>query len=150
MKKLNNKGFSMVELIIVIAIMAILVGAIAPTLIKYIKKSRRSADLNNGQTIAAAFQEAAANPDAADGLPTSVTTYKLGDFYASGGAVSTNFDTEFKSILGTAPKVKLVSGTADYYIKYDPSNNSVVVFANTTNTDANHVYPDASGVYSSN
>ena len=30
MKKTNNKGFSLVELIIVIAIMAILAGAIAP------------------------------------------------------------------------------------------------------------------------
>ena len=36
----NNKGFSLVELIIVIAIMAILVGVIAPQLILYIEKSR--------------------------------------------------------------------------------------------------------------
>ena len=42
MKKTNNKGFSLVELIIVIAIMAILAGAIAPALIRYIDKSRKS------------------------------------------------------------------------------------------------------------
>ncbi|MBO6205612.1 MAG: prepilin-type N-terminal cleavage/methylation domain-containing protein, partial [Lachnospiraceae bacterium] len=36
----NNKGFSLVELIIVIAIMAILVGVMAPQLIKYIEKSK--------------------------------------------------------------------------------------------------------------
>ena len=142
MKKLNNKGFSMVELIIVIAIMAILVGAIAPTLIKYIKKSRRSADLNNGQTIAAAFQEAAANPDAADVLPsTGSSTYTVNNLVAG----TDNFCTEFKSILGTTPKSKLISG--DFSITYVPANNSVEVWVSST---ANQVYPTPAGAYASN
>jgi type IV pilus assembly protein PilA len=38
----SNSGFSLVELVIVIAIMAVLAGALAPALIKYIKKSRES------------------------------------------------------------------------------------------------------------
>lgn len=41
MKKYDG-GFSLVELIIVIAIMAVLAGALAPMLIKYIQKSRDS------------------------------------------------------------------------------------------------------------
>lgn len=38
--KKNNKGFSLVELIIVIAIMVALVAVMAPTFIKYVQKSR--------------------------------------------------------------------------------------------------------------
>ena len=44
MKKMNNKGFSLVELIIVIAIMAVLVGVLAPQFLKYVEKSREGKD----------------------------------------------------------------------------------------------------------
>jgi len=44
MKKMNNKGFSLVELIIVVAIMAVLVGVLAPQYIKYLDKSKVGAD----------------------------------------------------------------------------------------------------------
>lgn len=40
----NNKGFSLVELIVVIAIMAVLVGIMAPQLIRYIENARVSSD----------------------------------------------------------------------------------------------------------
>ena len=45
MKKLNNKGFSLVELIIVIAIMAILVGVVGAQVIPYLERSREGKDL---------------------------------------------------------------------------------------------------------
>lgn len=41
----NNKGFSLVELIIVIAIMAVLVGVIGTQVIPYIEKSRQARDI---------------------------------------------------------------------------------------------------------
>ena len=50
----NNKGFSLVELIIVIAIMAVLIGVLAPQYLKYVEKSRVSSD----ETAIAAVREA--------------------------------------------------------------------------------------------
>jgi type IV pilus assembly protein PilA len=48
----NNKGFSLVELIIVIAIMAVLVGVLAPQFIKYVENSRQSTDVQNIDQVA--------------------------------------------------------------------------------------------------
>ena len=55
MKKLNNKGFSLVELIIVIAIMAILVGVVGTQVIPYLENSRKAKD----QQILSAWNTAA-------------------------------------------------------------------------------------------
>ncbi len=51
-KKNSNKGFSLVELIIVIAIMAVLLGVLTPALIKYVRKSRRVVDVDAANKIA--------------------------------------------------------------------------------------------------
>lgn len=63
MKKMNNKGFSLVELIIVIAIMAVLMGVLAPSLLKYVEDSRKQTDetamaeVENAAKIALSVEE---------------------------------------------------------------------------------------------
>ena len=45
MKRLNNKGFSLVEFIIVIAIMAVLVGIVGTQVLPYIDKAKEAKDI---------------------------------------------------------------------------------------------------------
>ena len=119
---MKNKGFSLVELIIVIAIMAILAAAIAPALIRYIDKSRRSDDVAAGETINTATQAALANEEAYDEIqtriPTSGSPVTLATAQADGshpftiiGSAAPTFLEEINSSCGgNAPKLKYTEG----------------------------------------
>ena len=50
-KRKTDKGFSLIELIIVIVVMAILVAILAPQFMKHIEKSRRVRDIEDAQRI---------------------------------------------------------------------------------------------------
>lgn len=54
----RNRGFSLIELIIAIAILVILTGLLAPQFMKYIEKSRKAACDNNIDVILQEFQVA--------------------------------------------------------------------------------------------
>lgn len=51
LRVLNSKGFSLLELIIVITIMAVLVGIVAPMYMKYVESSRCSDDIQTAVEI---------------------------------------------------------------------------------------------------
>ena len=95
----NNKGFSLVELIIVIAIMAILVGVMAPQLIKWIEKSNVSADAQLCDTVRQAITTAMSDPtvlaDTAYVAPTG--SGSLTSICASAG---TTFKSALEETLG--------------------------------------------------
>lgn len=79
-KRLGNKGFSLVELIVVIAIMAVLVGVLAPQFIRYVEKSRQSTDITNLDSIKQVVESYYADKEGA-ALPSSVKISVSGGVY---------------------------------------------------------------------
>ena len=134
-KSLNNKGFSLVELIIVIAIMAVLVGVLAPQFLGYVKKSRVSTDIQNAQQIASAVAVQIADDESTGSTTTGFAIPATGALTTVG---SSNWPT---AQLGTIPSVKVsVSGsTLSFKYTIDP-NSSVKVYI-TDGTNDVELYP---------
>ena len=126
-RELNNKGFSLIELIVVIAIMAILVGAIAPQVTKYIKRARVAQDQQTLSTVYTAVTTGLADI-AIEGKTTTgwdntkTLDAQTGDLANAVKAIlSDTLDVTVKSDEGTA-------GNADgkITVAIDSSNNVVV------------------------
>ncbi len=119
MKKIrkSNKGFTLVELIIVIAIIAVLAAVAAPQYVKWVEKSKVSADeANLGNVLAAVQVEAAETTPSAGTISIAANgtinygTTGLGgaDDYMTG-----SFELESSTYSGGASIV--VAGDADGY-----------------------------------
>lgn len=120
-KSLNNKGFSLVELIIVMAIMAVLVGALAPQYVKYLDKSKVSVDTQVAGAVQEAMTITLLDPAIDDtAKPSADSSGKYGE----GGTA--DFWNEINDIMGAASHDDLVSK-----LEYDTTTND------TTNTDNN-------------
>lgn len=127
MKKItkNNKGFSLIELIIVIAIMAVLVAIIAPNLTRYLGSSKSETDKKNLDEVKQQVFNAISDASAKEIAVTAKTGITVG---ASGGTVTVtggmgnSFDDILKTVLkGCTTKSKEDPGKKK--IKFDISGS---------------------------
>ena len=124
-KQKNNKGFSLVELIVVIAIMAVLIGVLAPQLMKYVEKSREATDIQNCDSIASALKAYYADKeDQTDDVTINVTSTGVSETsdpaVKDAGMVKTKL--KGKNWSNIAIKYKPADGSIEYTITEDPTN----------------------------
>lgn len=108
LKKLMNmkkkKGFTLIELIVVLVIMAILAAAAIPTMMGYVEKARSSQYLAEGRAVYVAAQAGAT------------------EGYGKGGEPANNVAIIETKISDAAPAEPATTATADqkmvYYVKY--------------------------------
>jgi type IV pilus assembly protein PilA len=124
MKK-NNNGFSLVELIIVIAIMAVLVGVLAPQFIKYVEQSRRSRDIQTAQEIRESVLAAIA-----DGKLTGATT---GSVSIGTGVLTVGSGNSIDTIAAgdTLTASGSIAKDSTFCVSYDAVNGTCVVGVST-------------------
>ena len=134
MKKMNNKGFSLVELIVVIAIMGVLMVVLAPQYLRYVEKSRlqkdNSAIAEVAENIKIALAEQQVYEKVSSGTTVSVTS--------SGVTTSapTELKTELTNTIGSLTDVKLTSNaykgaTVTLTITVDSTTNNTFVVTGT-------------------
>ena len=131
MKKLSNenKGFSLVELIIVIAIMAILVAIIGSQVIPYMEKSRVSKDMSTLDTVYTSLQTVIADEAITTDFSTPYGT-PSGDWTATADAAlqtligfnDTDLTDKFKSKGAKGSAVQL-------QLSFDGSTPIIIVTA---------------------
>ena len=130
-KEMNNKGFSLVELIIVVAIMAVLIGVLAPAYLQYVEKSKKTKDCGTIGSVLDAIEIVAADPAVTWTAGTGFTvTISPGTTAASYGSLA----TEIGAIVPAA-KTTLGSSWSAVSFEATKGNNGIVTFTNLSGLD---------------
>lgn len=129
----EREGFSLVELIIVIAIMAILIGIIALAVIPYMEKSRVGKDQQTVDTVYSAYQSAIADAQSQGKSVTNINSLRAVTSPAS-GSLEEALLNNLGVTTGVATCDKLISeksGTGDRDIKceYNATTKKITVTA---------------------
>lgn len=136
----EEKGFSLVELIIVMAIMAILVGVVASQVIPYMEKSKLSKDQEN----LASLQMDVSSAIATSGCTLKDTTVELKDLANAASKGGSDLVSELCTLRGKASVTavaqgvnfkskKANDGSPKIYVKTNASTGEITVLVSKDN-----------------
>ena len=133
-KEMNNKGFSLVELIIVVAIMAVLIGVLAPTYLKYVESSKKTSDCSAIGSIMDAVEVIAVDPTI-DTWTAGTTGFEA--TWTAGTAVYSSTVASEVEAIAAAEKAGLKSSWAkeNFAISATKQNDGTVLFDITGSID---------------
>ncbi|ADQ45715.1 hypothetical protein Calkro_0835 [Caldicellulosiruptor kronotskyensis 2002] len=127
----KHKGFTLIEMVIVVAIIAILIAIAVPQVLKQINKSKIEADKANAKNIATAIQQWVSEGNVLN---------DQADWKVIQNNDPVNTGNGIVDYLGSGlPKTKLKNG--DFYYKYDATNQVLRIGAQNSSGTVVELYP---------
>lgn len=140
-----NKGFSLVELIIVIAIMAVLFGILTPLYLRFIRKSKIAVDVANADEIAHEIIVAFADSPSSviNGTPAAGAVVT----YATDSAIITDMAG---NVIVAAPASE-VQSDYQWFVFYNAEGTGIAqIRLGTTSSTATEIWPSTSAYEAAN
>ena len=132
--KKDNKGFTLVELIVVIAILGVLMAVLVPQYIQYVEKSRQTADANSLNEMFHAVETQAALSEATIPDIVTLTVSPSGTVTLDNATTDKSFEKDVATVINSsfALRSKAAKKATKFIITFDATTKHATWDAHTS------------------
>lgn len=135
MKSKKNKGFTLIELMVVITIILVMLGFLIPKLYGYQQKAKQTKAINTAKQIqTAAMASYSENDQKFDSTDVLNTIGSLTGVDTTTASITTENPVSTDQIVG----VKFISDSTNYIVEVDSQSSSFIV----KDTGGNEIFPE--------